>query len=382
MTMPSSVCVIGVGYVGEHLVDVFSKVHNVIGYDVSQHRVELMSKRFADKSNIRIQSTLEGLADCDLFCISVPTLLNTEKNGIDTSYVDSAASTIEKVAKPGSVVVVESSVSVGMTRKIMGRFRKERDMYVGFSPERVDPGRTDPPADKIPKIISGIDHESLEKIKELYSSVFEKVVTVSSLETAEMCKLFENCFRMINIVYVNEIADNCENHGIDVYEMVRACSTKPFGFMPFFPGLGVGGHCIPVNPFYLFTNNDLPLLASATSTALKRPETKAMEIGQDADNILVVGLAFKPGESYTMNSPGLDMTNVLVKNGKNVVVFDPFVDPVSNPVKHLKFLDTDNWNSEFISNNFDAVVVAIKQRNIDFNVLGNVTSKVYKFCEL
>jgi nucleotide sugar dehydrogenase len=269
-----------------------------------------------------------------------------------------------------------------MTRSIMGHFRKDRNLYIGFSPERVDPGRTDPPADKIPKIISGLDHESLEKIKELYESVFEKVVPVSSMETAEMCKLFENCFRMVNIAYVNEIADNCQSHGIDVYEMVRACSTKPFGFMPFFPGLGVGGHCIPVNPFYLFTNNTLPLLKTATDVSLKRPETKAYEVMETADNILVVGLAFKPGETYTMNSPGLDMTNVLVKNEKNVTVYDPLVDPNTNVVKHLKFLDTENWNSEFISNNYDAVVVAIKQKNIDFTVLGNVTCKVFNFCEL
>ncbi len=379
---PSSVCVIGVGYVGEHLVDVFSKVHNVIGYDVSEHRVKQMTERFADKPNVRIQSTLDGLQDCDLFCISVPTLLNVEKNGIDTSYVDSAAKTIEKVAKEGAVVVVESSVAVGMTRDIMGHFRKDKNLYVGFSPERVDPGRTDPPADKIPKIISGIDNESLEKIKELYSSVFDVVVPVSSLETAEMCKLFENCFRMINIAYVNEISDNCINHGIDVYEMVRACSTKPFGFMPFYPGLGIGGHCIPVNPFYLFTNNNLPLLKAATDVSLKRPVTEANHIMTIADNILVVGLAFKPGESYTMNSPGLDMANVFYENGKKVVVYDPLVDPESNPVRHLTFLDGDEWNSEYISNNFDVVVVAIKQKNIDFNVLGNVNCTVIKYCEL
>ncbi len=380
MTSSSSVCVIGVGYVGEHLVDVFSKVHNVIGYDVSEHRVKMMSERFADKPNVRIQSTLDGLDNCDLFCISVPTLLNTEKNGIDTSYIVSAANTIDKVAKSGAVVVVESSVAVGMTRDIMGHFRIDKNLYIGFSPERVDPGRTDPPADKIPKIVSGMDHESLEKIKELYETVFEQVVPVSSMETAEMCKLFENCFRMVNIAYVNEISDNCDKHGIDVYEMVRACSTKPFGFMPFYPGLGVGGHCIPVNPFYLFTNNTLPLLANATNMTLKRPEEQANKI--EEEKVLVVGLAFKPGESYTMNSPGLNIANALVKNGKSVTVYDPLVDPATKPVMHHTFLDTDNWTSDYISNNFEAVIVAIKQRCVDFDVLGHVTSKVYKYCEL
>lgn len=374
-----TVCIIGVGYVGEHLVDVFSKKYNVIGYDISPKRVVEMRKRFSTKKNVIIQSTLDNMHTCDVFCVAVPTLLNTSKNGIDTSYILSAAKTIETVAKSGAVVVIESSVAVGMTREIMGHFRTERSLYIGFSPERVDPGRVEPSADKIPKIISGIDKESLDKINEIYSSVFDTVVTVSSLETAEMCKLYENCFRMINIAYVNEVADNCKQHGIDVYEMVKACSTKPYGYMPFYPSLGVGGHCIPVNPFYLFTNNNMPLLSNATHASLNRPYEKAKEIMNCGHNILIVGLAFKPGESYTMNSPGLELAKCLKESGRNVHVYDPLVDKETTK---MQFIDNDKWNVKYIDEHYDAVVVAIKQHDIDFNVLNKCSTKVFKFCDI
>ena len=381
MDNTKQVCIIGVGYVGEHLVEVFSKKYKVIGYDVSPDRVNLMKQRFSNKSNVTIQSSMDNLNESDLFCISVPTLLKSDKT-IDTSYVDSAVNMLSNTAKNGSTIVMESSVSVGMTRNLLGEFRK-KNIYIGFSPERVDPGRIEPAADKIPKIISGLDVESLENVFNFYNTVFEKVVKVSSTETAEMCKLYENCFRMINIAYINEISDNCHKLGIDVYEMVKACSSKPYGYMPFYPSLGVGGHCIPVNPFYLFTNNSLPLLEAATNASLDRPKQKAHNFMNDM-KILVVGLAFKPGESYTMNSPGLEFANELIKMGKNVVVYDPLVNHESKPVSHLKFLDPEKWNSDYITQNFTSIVIAIKQNKIDYNILNNIKEKmnVYKFCDV
>lgn len=381
MTNTKQVCIIGVGYVGEHLVEVFSKKYKVIGYDVSPDRVNLMKKRFINKSNVTIQSSINNINDSDLFCISVPTLLKNDKT-IDTSYVDSAVNMLSNIAKNGSTIVMESSVSVGMTRSLLGEFRK-KNIYIGFSPERVDPGRIEPAADKIPKIISGVDMESLENVDNFYNTVFDKVVKVSSTETAEMCKLYENCFRMINIAYINEISDNCQKLGIDVYEMVKACSSKPYGYMPFYPSLGVGGHCIPVNPFYLFTNNSLPLLAAATTASLERPKQKAHNFMNDK-KILVVGLAFKPGESYTMNSPGLEFANELIKMGKDVVVYDPLIDHESKPVSHLKFLDSEKWDSDYIIKNFTSIVIAIKQTKIDYNILNNIKENmsVYKFCDV
>jgi nucleotide sugar dehydrogenase len=242
-----TVCVIGVGFVGESLVKVFSKNHRVIGYDTLPSRVDDLKTLFHNNTNVTIQNTTDGLESCDLFCISVPTLLRkdeeTGKNYVDGSYIQAALETIKNKAKRGSTIVIESSVSVGMTRKLLNDLAKERGLFVGFSPERIDPGRIEPPAERIPKIVSGLDEESLHNVCRFYNRAFENIVKVSSLETAEMCKLYENCFRMVNIAYANEGADACKRFGIDPFEMIRACETKPYGFMPFYPGLGVGGHC-------------------------------------------------------------------------------------------------------------------------------------------
>jgi len=364
------VCIVGVGYVGEHLVDVFSKVFQVHGYDISPKRVAEMTQRFVDRPNVMIQSTSQGLEECNIFCISVPTLLKAE-NTIDSSYVEAASAMVQNVARPGSVVVMESSVAVGMTRKLLGKLR-ETGLYVGFSPERVDPGRTQPSADKIPKIISGYDDESLEKVKEFYGEVFDTVVPVSSMETAEMCKLFENCFRMVNVAYVNEVSDACLRHDIKPLEMIQACATKPYGFMPFYPGLGVGGYCISINPSYLFVNNDLPLLKQATDMTRSRPLQKAkifVEKHKDARNVLVIGAGFKPGQSVLVNSPSLDFANGLRAFGRNVWVHDPLVEYCPG----LTMLSTKDFTPDELTRRFDKVVIGMKQVQVDYDVLSKLS---------
>ena len=386
MSSNITVGVIGVGYVGEHLVTVFGKRFNVIGYDLSKARIDyLMTKpEMADNPRIKLQHVTDGLQNCDLFCISVPTLLRDDKS-IDDTYVKSAGNTVERFVKPGATVVMESSVSVGMTRSILGHLRN-KGVFVGFSPERVDPGRVEPPCDEIPKIISGLDEVSLENVEKYYGQVFNTIVKVSSSETAEMCKLYENCFRMVNIAYANEAADQCTRHGIDVYEMIKACSTKPFGFMPFYPGLGVGGHCIPVNPFYLDTNCDFNLLMQATKTTLQRPQQKAEELvtkHPNVQNILVVGVAFKPGESYTMNAPGLEFAKALKnEHQKNVIILDPLV-------TSLKDFQTVTFGGSIIrieQNEVDIVVIAMKQHMIDYSAINNVCDlydvPIITFCDV
>jgi nucleotide sugar dehydrogenase len=329
------ICVIGVGYVGEHLVDTFKNGYRVVGVDLNQKRVEFLKESFKGCKQIKLQSTYDNLEDCDVFLVSVPTLV---KDGdIDMSYLYSVKDSIKNIVKQGSLVVVESSVYVGATREIFGEFRN-KGVFVGFSPERVDPGRVEPKMEDIPKIISGIDKESLTRIKSVYSKVIKNVVPVSSTECAEMCKLYENCFRMVNIAYVNEISDMCSQHGINSYEMINASSTKPFGFMPFYPGVGVGGHCIPVNPYYLFKNGKLPVLQFATEMMNARPKKKAYEIMtqyKDKSNILICGLGFKKGESLLTNSPGYSLYKQLIN--KNVKVFDPCVETVY-PYDDMQFV--------------------------------------------
>lgn len=352
--MSNKVCIIGVGYVGEHLLSNFSREYQVIGIDLSPKRIFLLKNKYKD---LDFQTTYEDLQDCNVFLISVPTLVKNDD--IDMSYIQAVKSSIENIVRPGSLVMVESSVYVGATREYFSDFL-DRGIYVGFSPERVDPGRTEPPMQAIPKVVSGLNEKSLQKCLEIYGKVFDRVVPVSSCECAEMCKLYENCFRMVNIAYVNEISDMCERLGINSHEMINASSTKPFGFMPFYPGLGVGGHCIPVNPYYLFRSGDLPVLKYSTQLMEKRPSNKALEIVEkyNPDKILLVGIGFKRGESLVTNSPGYALYKSLTDLNMDITVYDPIVQ--NNYMnRDVRFLSENNFNLENLRQ-FDLVVINIK----------------------
>ncbi|UKZ63884.1 uncharacterized protein TrAtP1_005106 [Trichoderma atroviride] len=385
------VAVIGVGYVGEHLTDVFSRCFNVLGYDVSETRVKDLSAKYHGNERVRITSEAKDLRGASHFLISVPTLLLKDKT-VDTSYLQSALTTVENYAAPGSTVVIESSVAVGMTRKLLGPLAKRKGLFAGMSPERVDPGRTEPPAYAIPKIISGLDDVapgSLESITKLYSTAFERVVPVSKPEVAEMTKLYENCQRMMGIAFSNEMADACEPISIDPFEVSNAAATKPFGYMPYSPGLGVGGHCIPVNPYYLLSNSAFPLLQAASERMYARPaeigervidELYSKRTGEDMPRVLVVGMGFKRGQSHLVNSPGLELAKSLAKSEKVSVSFaDPLVSQEALP--SLTRLDDANWTAEHLEENFDMIVVAFKQDGLDFGVLDNLVNvQVQMWC--
>lgn len=308
--------------------------------------------------------------------------------------------------------------------------------------ERVDPGRTEPPVHKIPKIISGLDDVvpgSLDAITRLYSPVFETIFPVSRPEVAEMMKLYENCQRMMCIAYANEMADACIPHNIDPYEVCRAAATKPFGYMPYTPSLGVGGHCIPVNPYYLLSNSEFPLLKACTEKMWQRPvkigqravetlfnveneETTARPAMQHIDSgidltydetehnsvvkdsggflpnassrrrslssdptyaararVLVVGLGFKAGQSVLSNSPGQKLVQSLADSGRvNVMFADPLVRQSAVPL--IPRLDDESWNKEMLES-FDMIIIAVKQIGIDFSVLQGLNGvKVQTWC--
>jgi nucleotide sugar dehydrogenase len=353
--MSSKICIIGVGFVGEHLLTNFNRKYDVIGVDLSPQRVFLLKNKYKD---IHFQSTYDNLEDRDVFLISVPTLV--KDNNIDMSCLHSVKDRLRSIAKPEALIMVESSVYVGATRELFSEFL-DRGVYVGFSPERVDPGRTEPPMQAIPKVVSGLNDASLQKCIDVYSKVFDRVVPVSSPECAEMCKLYENCFRMVNIAYVNEISDMCDQIGIDTYEMINASSSKPFGFMPFYPGLGVGGHCIPVNPYYLFRSGDLPVLHYSTKLMEERPIKKASEIVNkyNPKKILLIGIGFKRGESLVTNSPGYALYKELVNLEKDISVYDPIVQ--DNYIKRdVHFISKNQFNTEYLQSTFDLVIVNIK----------------------
>lgn len=369
------ICIVGVGYVGEHLVEVFSRGYNVVGYDISSERIlELSKKGCFQKDNIVLTSDPDSVDGCKVFLISVPTLVREDKT-INNDYLESACTFVRDKVKEGDLVVIESTVSIGTTRKLMGDLR-EQGIFVGFSPERVDPGRISPKSYEIPKVVSGVDSESLNRVKDIYGKVFNTIVPVSNCETAEMVKLYENCFRLINVTYINEISDACKEHGINVDELIQAASTKPFGFMPFSPSLGVGGSCIPVNPYYLFHNCELPFLKMAIDTASKRPVDKASlfmadDIKED-DKVLFVGIGFKPGQGLTLYSPAVSFVDriysTLCSNSDKYVVYDPLVTKVHS--KHTyNMLDNKKWTTEYIDSTFDVVCLLVTHPCIDLRVL-------------
>ncbi|KAI6784738.1 UDP-N-acetyl-D-glucosamine 6-dehydrogenase-like protein [Emericellopsis cladophorae] len=375
------VAVLGVGYVGSHLVESFSKCYDVIGFDVSHARVRQLREDYAAKAQMEFTDNARNLSRATHFLISVPTLLRPDRT-IDSSYLREAIKSVGQVARRGSTVVVESSVAVGMTRQLLGPLAQASGFFAGMSPERVDPGRVDPPVQAIPKIISGLDDMvpgSLDAIHRVYRTIFDNVVTVSKPEVAEMMKLYENCQRMVCIAYANEMADACISHDIDPYEVCNAASTKPFGYMPYAPGVGVGGHCIPVNPFYLLSNNSFPLLEAATSAMWSRPAKiadRALELlrrlpkRSASPRVLVAGMAFKAGQTSLSNSPGLDLAKSLaISQEAEVIWADALVH--QDAIPHIPRLADSEWTVEGLET-FDLVIVALKQREMDFTVLNEL----------
>ncbi|KAK3314538.1 hypothetical protein B0H66DRAFT_501005 [Apodospora peruviana] len=378
------VAVIGIGYVGTHLVESFSSVYNVIGFDVSERRISQLRDEASPGNRVEYTTYRDDLRRATHFLISVPTLLREDKT-IDSSYLQSALETVSSHARPGATVVIESSVAVGMTRSLLGPLCTSHRLFGGMSPERVDPGRTDPPMRSIPKVVSGLDQASLNSIARLYAPVFDTLVQVSRPEVAEMMKLYENCQRMMNIAFANEMADACLPHGIDPFEVSRAAATKPFGYMPFTPSVGVGGHCIPVNPFYLLSNCEFPLLKAAAEKMTVRPaEIAARAIervtghhGKSTSQsvllprVLVVGVGFKAGQSVLSNSPGLELATTLARSGRVEVMFaDPLVKQEAVP--HVQRLPDRDWTRENLEKSFDMIIVAFKQVGIDFDVLADL----------
>ncbi|KAL7759068.1 hypothetical protein ACKLNR_011495 [Fusarium oxysporum f. sp. zingiberi] len=383
------VAVVGVGYVGTHLVSSFSSRYQVIGFDVSERRIQDLRQEFKGNENVTFSRTRNDLVAATHFLISVPTLLRPNKS-IDSSYLCDALKMVGKVARRGSTIVIESSVAVGMTRELVGPIAKRLALFAGMSPERVDPGRTDPPVKSIPKIISGLDDilpGSLDAINRIYSTIFDNVVTVSKPEVAEMMKLYENCQRMVCIAYANEMADACIPHGIDPYEVCSAASTKPFGYMPYAPGVGVGGHCIPVNPYYLLSNSSFPLLEACSSAMSNRPAKLAqrlidsLSITERLSCVLVVGLGFKPGQSQLDNSPGVDLVRSLAVSGAQIDLTWSDALVKQEAVPQVPRLAERDWNKSFLET-FDVIVVAMKQHNMDFSLLAKLEGvRVESWCK-
>ena len=351
--------VIGLGYVGLPLVvESCNSGLKVFGYDNNSDKVKKlqngsspiedisdeMLKRALQKDLI-ISDSPEELKDCEHIVISVPTPLTDYQP--DLSYVKAAARTIAENISKDQVIILESTTYPGTTIEVLipeiesiSELKAGKDFYVGYSPERIDPGNETWNFKNTPKVISGIDDNSTKKIKNFYEKIIDEIVEVSGTKEAEMVKLLENTYRHVNIAFINELAILCNMLDIDIWEVVEAAKTKPFGFESFRPGPGVGGHCIPIDPNYLSfktrqigkpvrfvelaqeINNTMP--SYIVSRILEK--MNSIQKPMKNSNILILGVAYKKDISDTRESPSIDIIENLISKGVNVSFYDPYVE--------------------------------------------------------
>jgi len=366
----AKVGIIGLGYVGLPIaLEFVKKGFFVYGLDNNKERVDNLLKGNSYITDISSESikiatrskrffpTIEKsiLKESDIIIICVPTPLRKRKIP-NISYIIKASRTIARHLRPLQLIILESTTYPGTTRDVVLPILEKRglkegkDFFLAFSPERIDPGNNKYTFAKIPKIVGGISKEATELTKRLYSEAIDKVIPVSSAEAAEVVKLLENTFRIVNIGLINEFAMLCNKLKIDVWEVVEAAKTKPFGFMPFYPGPGLGGHCIPADPLYLswkarkvgFRTKMIDL-ASKTNLfmphyAAHRAEALLNEKGKDISRakILILGVTYKKDVKDLRESPALDIIELLQKKGATVSYSDPYIPYLDINSIHLK----------------------------------------------
>lgn len=317
-----NIAVIGCGVIGLSLIKLFQNNSFIIGYDISNQRINYLNNYYYH-SNIIYTSNPFLLKTCNIYIIAISTNINNDKT-VNISQLLNIKNILKKYIKPNDVIILESSIYIGGTKELFSDFLKY-NVFVGYSPERISPGEYED-LQNIPKIISGLNSDSLQIIYNIYSQVFNKLICVSSTETAELCKLYENCFRVINIAYVNEIADLSQFYNINFQEVMNASRTKPFGFMSFYPGFGIGGNCLPQNPYYLMHGlqnykQQLPILYNSINFLNNRPLLKAKQF-INFKKLIIIGLGFKPNQILNTFSPTLVLYNELKYYNKDVTIFD------------------------------------------------------------
>jgi UDP-N-acetyl-D-glucosamine dehydrogenase len=391
--MKPEVAIVGAGYVGMPLAQVFADAgKSVVLIDIDAGVVEGINrgeshigdvasgalKKLVDEDRVWATTDYDELKDADAILIALPTPLSSQREP-DLSIVRGAAEEIAPRLRQGQLVVLESTTYPGTTRECLqpilegSGLKAGEDFYLAFSPERVDPGRTDWTTRNTPKIVGGLTPACTERAAELYRSAVDTVVPVASPETAEMTKLLENIFRAVNIALVNELAQLCERMDVDVWEIVEAAETKPFGFMSFKPGPGLGGHCIPIDPFYLTwkareydfytefielagkVNANMPYFCrSLISQALNHGAQKSLK----GSHILVLGVSYKADIGDVRESPAEKIIGLLRKAGADVAYHDPHVEEFDG----LRSVD-------YAPENYDCVVIVTAHKAIDYDEL-------------
>src|SRR5213082_1070359 len=383
-TRRARVGVIGLGYVGLPLAVEFARNgFATTGIDLDSRKIESIGRgtsyipdvpsaevaRLVSNRQLRATADFSAIATLDTINICVPTPLRKTKDP-DMSYIVSAVEAVAAHLHAGMLIVLESTTYQGTTEELVRPMLEATglkagvDFFLAFSPERVDPGNPKFNTRNVPKVVGGVGRDSTELAAALYSTAIETIVTVSSPQAAEMVKLLENTFRMVNIGLVNEIALMCDRLGIDVWEVVKAAATKPFGFMPFYPGPGLGGHCIPIDPFYLSwkakqfgfdprfielagqVNGAMPhFVVDKIADALNRHQ-KAV----NGSTVLILGLAYKRDIDDMRESPSLDVMALLHQKGATIRYADPYVPKLAARAWHGGFdMQTEPLTPEAIA---------------------------------
>lgn len=394
--------VIGLGYVGLPLVMEFARAgFKVLGFDIDQGKADSLNqgksyirhissddiRALVDGGLLEATSDFSRSAEADALLICVPTPLTTHHEP-DLSYIESTGESIAPHLRPGQLIVLESTTYPGTTEEVLrpvletGGAICGEDFLLAYSPEREDPGNAVFSTGKIPKVIGGCDQDALDAADALYSEIVVSTVRVSSTRAAEAVKLLENIFRSVNIAMVNELKLIYTKMGIDVWEVIEAATTKPFGYMPFYPGPGLGGHCIPIDPFYLtwkareygITTRFIEL-AGEVNTAMPDYVVSCLmnalnEHGKalNGARVLLLGVAYKADVDDTRESPGLTLIGLMQSRGATVDYNDPYV-PRLSPTRKFDFkLESVELSAEGLGQ-YDCVLIATAHSDYDYDFI-------------
>jgi len=398
-----TVAVIGLGYVGLPVACLCARKYNVIGADIDKNRVSLiergicpikdehLEKEFKKlKSKLQVTTHVEeAVSKSDIVLICVPTPV--DKNHIpDLTALKSAIDSVSKAMKENLLVIIESTIFPGTTEEVILPILKKSNIskfYLAHCPERIDPGNKDFTIEKISRVVGGIDKESSTEASKFYETIIgpKNIIRLGSVKAAEATKMMENTFRDVNIAFINEMAKSFDKAGIDIIEVIEGASNKPFAFMPHYPGTGVGGHCIPVDPYYLiekakkvgFSHDFLKLARDINNSMphytveLLENQLKKLNKSIKNANVGVLGIAYKANVDDTRESPALTIIKILKEKGAEVFVFDPYVKKESN----VKDLDELLQKGDFIvlvtdHNEFKNIEDKLKENNIKIVIDG------------
>jgi UDP-N-acetyl-D-glucosamine dehydrogenase len=398
--------VVGLGYVGLPLISAFTNAgFGCLGFDVDKKKVDSLAKGksyirhiesatiqgWLDKEMLDPTSDMSRLGEADVVLICVPTPLS-ETRDPDLKYVTETAKAIAKVLRPGQLIVLESTTYPTTTRDVMlpileknaEGLKAGEDFFVAYSPEREDPGNPDFTAAGIPKVVGGCDDASTRLACQLYGKAIVKVVPVSSAEIAEACKILENTYRSVNIALVNELKVLFDRMGIDIWEVVDAAKTKPFGFQAFYPGPGLGGHCIPIDPFYLSwlarrEGMQTRFIELAGEVNTRMPEYVITRLSEalnqkgkpiKGSRILILGMAYKKDVDDSRESPSFELMDMLLDRGGDVSYNDPYIPelPPKRRYQDLPSLASAPLTAEYLRA-MDCVLIATNHSDYDYDFI-------------